>query len=288
MTYAPATLLALRSYLAVMADVDIGQFGIVGNAAHVRGYHLGRDRIFSSSGQGTKDYSIQNPRDKAGLTDGAAAIDIKFANDYGLLRSMSSWLHKACLSGVTGTGDIREVIYSPDGQNIIRWDRDGIPGGADSSHLWHTHVSYYRDSESRQKITPYRLYFEGESAVLEIKYPGPFVGQFFIGPGHDLIGIANTSVRDPEPWPGGDHTVPFDIVAAIDLPRDIDGHTPPVGDRGKVWVVQRPEFGVAKYALRGDGHAILSADCGPAIDDAVNALQQEWLAWLANPHPTVP
>ena len=62
--------------------------------------------------------------------------------------------------------DVREIIYSPDGQRVLRWDRERgassmpRPGEADASHLTHTHVSFYRDSEHRDKVPLFAPYFE--------------------------------------------------------------------------------------------------------------------------------
>ena len=59
MSYAPQPLVAAVAYLVRTTGQSSGNFGIVGNAAHTRGYHLGKDRIFTiPPGQGLADYSI--------------------------------------------------------------------------------------------------------------------------------------------------------------------------------------------------------------------------------------
>jgi hypothetical protein len=158
MSYAPASLTALRDYLKGLTGLPAVSLGIVGNAAHVRGYHLGRDRIYAASGAGAADYSVRTPRDRSGLSNAAMAMDIGAFSSHGGLRHMSTALVARCRRGTADTRDIREVIYSPDGVQVLRWDRErGItstprPGEADNSHRTHTHVSWYRDSEARAKV----------------------------------------------------------------------------------------------------------------------------------------
>ena len=81
MSYNPASLRALGSYWVAQGGVNLG---VVGNTAHVKGYHLGKDRIFDAGGPGIgwNDYSVKTARDKAGLTNGASAIDLGFPGDF--------------------------------------------------------------------------------------------------------------------------------------------------------------------------------------------------------------
>ena len=164
MSYAPQPLLELLGYLVRTTGQPSGNFGVVGNAAHVKGYHLGKDRIFTiPPGLGAADYSIQNARDD-NPTNGASALDIKLpAAD---LRALSVWLVAQARGGNPLAADLREIIYSPDGVMVLRWDaqRGGLPqpGEADNTHLWHTHLSYYRDSEARDKTALFRAYYEDD------------------------------------------------------------------------------------------------------------------------------
>jgi hypothetical protein len=150
MSYAPADLLDIRDDLIVRLDLDANALGIVGDMAHIGGYHCGADRVT------TRDYSVvESGRDRAGLSNAASALDI---GDFDLvhagrriaLRSLSAALVAACLSGDIRTRDVREVIYSPDGVTVARWDRLGVRSSGDSSHLWHTHISMFRDAEGRR------------------------------------------------------------------------------------------------------------------------------------------
>ena len=168
MSYAPATISALGAYWTRQGGVNSG---IVGGAGHTRGYHLGKDRIYDGSGpgQGGADYSVQTTRDKAGLTNAASALDLgRLDGTLHNLWQFSKWFVSRCRANAPGTRDVREVIYSPDGETVLRWDRQrgyaSAPrrGESDSSHLWHTHISFYRDSESRGKVDLFRPYFETE------------------------------------------------------------------------------------------------------------------------------
>ena len=131
-----------------------------------RGYHLGRTQI--QQGEGAcpppkDDYSIKTARDKAALSDARAAIDIQFGAKR--LQAYSKWLVGQARANAPGTSDLREIIYSPDGVRVLRWDRErGIAsdpreGEADNSHRSHTHVSFYRDSEARAKVPTFSGWF---------------------------------------------------------------------------------------------------------------------------------
>lgn len=167
MTFAPATIRSAGSYLVGKGFINSG---IVGDADHVGGgtsYHLGRDDLRAGA------YSILTSRDRAGLSYAASALDISHVTKP-RLRLFSGWLVAQCRANAPGTSDIREIIYSPDGLTVWRWDRERgyasapvksvYAGGAwtqgDMSHRYHTHVSFYRDAEYRAKtgiFTPYFL-----------------------------------------------------------------------------------------------------------------------------------
>jgi hypothetical protein len=169
MTYAPPTLLELRAFLRPLTGLSAGNLGIVGDAAHAQrgtSYHLGEDDLAETA------YSRVTLRDRRGLTNAASALDI---GNHADLRRLSKDLVASCRRNDPGTSDIREVIYSPDGDQVLRWDRQrgyaSLPrvGEADASHLWHTHVSWYRDSEFRDKVGVFRpLYGNGEDDMAAI------------------------------------------------------------------------------------------------------------------------
>ncbi|MDG4792708.1 peptidoglycan-binding protein [Micromonospora sp. WMMD1082] len=145
MTAAPQNLRTVRTLL-LDALQPYGlhplSVGIVGDAAHRGGYHCGSDRVV------TNDYSVhESARDKAGLTINASALDIgQFFRNGHNLRTFSVWLVAECAKGAPDTLDIREVIYSPDGATVKRWDRLGRRSSGDKSHLTHTHISFFRDA----------------------------------------------------------------------------------------------------------------------------------------------
>lgn len=163
MTYAPQTLLAARTLLIEKVPGLTGaEVGIVGDGPHAatgNSYHLGRSQLSSGS------YSItESSRDRNGLTDAAAALDIgEFSFERGgkthNLKTFSGWLVAQCQAGAADTKDIREVIYSTDGRTVRRWDRLGHRTTGDSSHTFHTHISYFRDSEKRDKTALFLRYF---------------------------------------------------------------------------------------------------------------------------------
>lgn len=127
--------------------------------------------------------------------------------------------------------------------------------------------------------TPLDLdYFAGTRADLDrlkgapmayTKLAGPPLGTVTInGTGHALIGTGDT-IRERYPnRPAGE---PLTVLAVVNLvdkagkPIDIDGHQPPVAGRDQVYLVDKPEFGAAAYALR--------ADCTPLVP-AVNAVAE--------------
>jgi len=187
MSLAPKTLLDLQSYWIAQGGVSLG---IVGNAVHCKGYHLGRDRIYGACacrpknicvpGLGSRDYSVQTARDKAGLSNAVAALDLgKLGGSLANLHAFSAWLVERCRTNQPGTADFREIIYSPDGKTVLRWDRERghasapRPGEADASHLTHTHISFYRDSEARDKRPVFEPYFDdgGEMVPVMTKTP---------------------------------------------------------------------------------------------------------------------
>ncbi|MEH0828066.1 MULTISPECIES: hypothetical protein [unclassified Micromonospora] len=156
MTSAPANLLAVRNLLltylnvdknAVRADdLEPAEVGIVGDVNHRGGYHCGSDRVV------TNDYSVvESTRDRSGLTLYASALDVgafsvRSGGGTHNLRTFSAWMVAQCAANAADTRDIREIIYSPDGRTVRRWDRLGRRTSGDSSHLFHTHFSFFRDS----------------------------------------------------------------------------------------------------------------------------------------------
>jgi hypothetical protein len=190
MTVAPRNLLDVRSLLlAHLPGLSPAAVGIVGDANHRGGYHCGSDRVVAN------DYSVvESSRDSSGLTLNASALDVgQFTIRSGGrthdLRTFSVWCAEQCAAGAAGTKDIREIIYSPDGKVVRRWDRLGRRSTGDSSHLWHTHFSFFRDSTKagRDQTPLFRRYLttigviapeDDMSAKAEQQIHSVFTGMF--------------------------------------------------------------------------------------------------------------
>lgn len=164
MTTAPANLLAVRRLLLdTIKSLDPAAVGIVGDPAHRGGYHTGSDRVVAN------DYSVvESPRDSAGLTLYASGLDVgTFSVRSGgvthNLRTFSEWCVAQCRANTADSRDLREIIYSPDGKVVRRWDRLGKRSSGDDSHLWHTHFSFFRDSTKagRDQTPLFRRYLTG-------------------------------------------------------------------------------------------------------------------------------
>ena len=162
MTFAPDSALAVRHEFQKHTTLSNAALGVVGDDNHAQtasSYHLGESANRADS------YTItESPRDRAGLSEAASANDIGwFSIERGGtihdLRTFSKWLVAQCAAGAADTQDIREVIYSPDGIVVKRWDRLGKRSTGDDSHLSHTHVSWFRDSENRDRAAVIRRYF---------------------------------------------------------------------------------------------------------------------------------
>lgn len=171
MTYAPDTLEALRTLLADhIAGLEPNEIGIVGDTNHQAkrsSYHLGKGQLTSDS------YSVtESSRDRKGLTEAASAMDIGDGWSVTVngkrhnLQTFSVWLVAQCKAGKSDTKDIREIIYSPDGEIVKRWDALGVRSTGDNTHTWHTHISWFRDSEKRDKTALFKRWLT-EIGLLE-------------------------------------------------------------------------------------------------------------------------
>jgi hypothetical protein len=164
-TFAPQSLLACRHvFKARFPQISDGDLGIVGGPSHVltgTSYHLGADQLKI----GRDPYSARTARDKAGLSNAASAFDLTDQIGASLLRLLSTWTVGQCRAKAGDTLDIREIIFSPDGNAVLTWDRErGVTSfplqRGDSSHRVHTHFSWYRDSENRNRHAVFERFFE--------------------------------------------------------------------------------------------------------------------------------
>lgn len=201
MTYEPSKLSALQDYLHEKTGLSYAGLGVVGDKNHRGGYHCGWDRRRRDGDGDLADYSWQDStRDSSRRTDAASAIDIGSFAD---LRKFSLWLVEQCRNGTADTRDIREVIYSADGRTVKRWDRLNQSSTGDSSHRYHTHVSFHRDAEQRDKLAVFRRYFEGGKAPVK---PSPPAGSK-PAPGPKVVFPLPSSAYYFGPKSGGKHSV---------------------------------------------------------------------------------
>lgn len=199
MTFAPASILAARALIKQHTRLADAALGIVGDAAHRGGYHCGRDRTV------TADYSVVESSRDAHPSDAASALDVGWfdmtvAGKRHTLRSFSLWLVAQCQANAPDAADIREVIYSADGETVKRWDRLRKRSSGDSSHRWHTHISFHRDSEGRDKTALFRRYFVHIGAIAGAP-PAPSLNT---GPGGDMPTPKDLLDFDDVPNPYGD------------------------------------------------------------------------------------
>jgi len=172
MTYAPGQIFALQNYWVIRGGKALGIVGDTAHQAKGTSYHLGKDKLSATA------YSARTARDVSGLTNAASAIDLGRLNgSLKQLRKFSIWLVEQGQHKAPGTRDIREIIYTPDGNIVLRWDRERgaasspRPGEADNSHLTHTHISFYRDSEYREKVGLFEPYFMPVAPETDIETP---------------------------------------------------------------------------------------------------------------------
>jgi hypothetical protein len=124
--------------------------GIVGDASHTYGYHRSRNWILASGQFGSGDYSVQLPQDHKGDADAAAALDISLPPD--MIKLVTHRLIHAMRDNDARIRAVREVFGTVDGTHVTGWDRhnpdritDDSWTSSDDSHLWHIHLSFYRE-----------------------------------------------------------------------------------------------------------------------------------------------
>lgn len=268
MTYAPATLLDLGRFYEAQGGAMLGIVGDTDHAARGVSYHLGEDQLTADA------YSRQTLRDRRGLTNAASAIDLgRIDGSLPKLRAFSTWLVAQGRANAPGTQDIREIIFSPDGRVVLRWDRQrgyaSMPqaGEADDTHLMHTHVSYYRDSEARDKIALFTTY--GEFDVSDTINAGEGVSSTRIAqvrPGANWYHDGETTVKGGTLTAGA--TVPY-IGAAKGGGRAVIIRTKVPYDDGII----RPTIAYVKAAdaIISDAPVPPAPDCATEVAAAIAA-----------------
>src|SRR5688572_1526213 len=159
-SYAPEKILEVRRYLKPLTGLSDIELGIVNNETDAS-YHHG----WSQRDTDGTDYSWdESSRDWSHKTDAARALDVGM---FDRLREMSVWMVGQCEAGAADCADIREIIYSPDGKVVKRWDRLGVRTSGSLSHTTHTHFSWFADAEYRRKVGPFKRFFEGDNMGYE-------------------------------------------------------------------------------------------------------------------------
>lgn len=134
------------------------------------GYHAGRAEIYGPTGSGDRDYSVRKPRDKAGLSNASSALDITMRGP-GSREHQRAFTAYLVAAAAAGRADLVEVL-GPDAQGRATWwgvDDGWQPklgwtiGGkwvpVDASHEWHTHISFYRDTELGDRASMFAGFF---------------------------------------------------------------------------------------------------------------------------------
>lgn len=177
-SYVPPALHELREYLKPKTGLDNISIGIVNNETDASYHHGWSQRDTDGS-----DYSWdESPRDWTHKTNAARALDIGM---FDRLRELSLWLVGECQRGAPDCADIREIIYSPDGKVVKRWDRLGIRTTGGSSHLTHTHVSWFADAEHNSKVGPFKRFF-GDDTDMDPNQDAALKAMVYMKPTFDV------------------------------------------------------------------------------------------------------
>lgn len=173
MSYAPASLVNAMRFWTKQGGVNLG---IVGDSAHAAraSYHNGRDAIQKYGRTASSDYSIRTARDRAGLTNAASAVDLgRIGGSLIRLWDFSEWFAQQCIARRPGFSDVREVIFWSRSRNrVVGWSAINpsntlINDYGDMGHKTHTHISFYRDSEKRDKTPLFSAYPKFQSPDTE-------------------------------------------------------------------------------------------------------------------------
>lgn len=281
-TYAPSKLLELRQYLKPWTGLPDTALGIIGDENHIGGYHHGWDdrRIVNGN---TADYSWnESTRDDYHRTNAASAIDIGM---FSRLRELSNWLVGQCeanrlnSSVNTDCADIRSIIYSPDGKVVRRWDRLRRRDTGDSSHLTHTHVSFFRNAEGHDKTGPFKRFFEGDGMeqtdplTAKTYRPGTTVGEAF----GDMQNRRNWLIGETESPVHGDASGTFPRQGSPDwniahLPQLLAEHASAPVDPAALAAIIKPMLDAMEARLRQEIRDSV-ADLGEGGAKQVRGLQ---------------
>lgn len=147
MAYAPLAIQHL--YTLILSRIPQAVLsGIVGDVHHSFGYHLSRKELPGD------DYSVVLPKDRLGDSGAASALDISLPS--GLMITCTNRLLIAAKKHDSRLAALREFCGTTDGWRTHPYDlsrgQDGPLDSWDSSHLWHIHLSFYREYENNATI----------------------------------------------------------------------------------------------------------------------------------------
>lgn len=143
--YAPAAILWLANEITGPDGIGTAQLsGVIGDRAHTYGYHRCRDVLPGD------DYSVQLSADQRGDGEAASALDISYGpDDQKLVTRRLMDAMKARDARIHPY--VREFFGTLNGSTVTGWDgaADGYTS-SDDSHLWHVHLSFYRQYATDQ------------------------------------------------------------------------------------------------------------------------------------------
>jgi hypothetical protein len=182
MTTAPDDLKAIQSYCHDKTGQPWDALGIIHSTPQGGGYHEGEDLLIAAGrAPGPQypysDYSYADARDRdlypsGRLAGGNYASAFDLGGGFPRRLEFNAWMLDRLQVGDPRTRDIREMIYTPDGTVVRRFDRTGKqPNSGDSTHLYHTHFSFFRDSVGRRAQSDNFLgllveFFEGAGTAM--------------------------------------------------------------------------------------------------------------------------
>lgn len=146
--YAPAAIRAVFDQLVAAAPrMSLELAGILGDKAHTYGYHRARAVLPRT------DYSVELPVDQAGDEWAASALDIKPAHPGGMVALTRRLAVAARRRDPRITSVVREFFGTTDGVTVYGEDLYYRQSSkADRSHLWHLHISFYRQFANRSDV----------------------------------------------------------------------------------------------------------------------------------------
>lgn len=160
-TFAPADLLAVQHYARDKTGQPWDALGIIHATPQGGGYHEGEDLLIAAGRAPGPQYPLSDysytdapgrdllPNGRLAGGDAASAFDM--GGGFPRFLEFNAWMRGRLLAGDQRARDVRSMIHTLDGRTVHRIDRTGIqPDGGDSTHLSHTHFSFFRDSLGRR------------------------------------------------------------------------------------------------------------------------------------------